>query len=420
MNDLQSATRKGNDSLLALAFLIVAGALVIAGLTVANYRFSAANAGGNDFIPRWLGTRLLLQQGQNPYSDETSEAIQRFIYGRPAGAGEDQVLFVYPLYSIVLFAPLAMIDDYVLARALWMTASEIALLLMALISFRLVGWRPSLPTLALTLLFALTWYHGARPLINGNPSILMALFVSTALLAIKTRRDVLAGLLLALATIKPQAVVLVLPLVLFWAIGRRRFALLASTLISLAALILLATLIEPAWLWQNLEQVTAYPEYTLAGTPGAIFELWWPAAGRWPGILLTVVIIAALVWLWLAAWRSPFAVLLPVVYFTLAATNLIGVTTAVSNYVALFPGLILLLSRLRLEKGSLPEWPALLILALLLIGLWMLFWFSRTGRAQSPIMFFPLPLLLMFTLPVLALSARKAYPGNGSSDFLST
>lgn len=420
MNDLQNLPRSRESSRLALAILFVAGLLVVAGLTASNYRFTAANAGGNDFIPRWLGTRLLLQQGQNPYGDDTSLAIQRLIHGRPAEENEDRALFAYPLYSVILFAPFASVGDYVLARALWMTMLEIALLLLALISLRLAGWRPALPILALTLLFVLTWYHGARPLINGNASILMALFVAAGLLAIKTGRDVPAGLFLALATIKPQAVVLIMPLILIWAVRRQRLVLLASTLISLAALFAVATVIEPAWLLQNLEQVLTYTDYAPAGTPGAIFERWWPAPGRWPGAILTLIIVALLLWQWRTAWQSSFEVLLPVVFFTLAATNLIGITTAVSNYIALFPGLVLVLAFLRRDKRVMADWPALLLMALLLVGLWLLFWYTRNGRAQSPIMFFPLPVLLIIALPAVAQAARQVYRSNGPNDFLST
>ena len=401
MTDLPYRNQRRLPNLVAVIVLAVAILVVVTGFTLANYRFAASNAGGNDFIPRWLGTRLLLTQGQNPYSDETSLAIQEFIYGRPAKVNEDQVLFVYPLYATLLFAPFSLTGDYALARAMWMTALEIALLILAFLSLRLANWRPSLPVVAFTLIFALTWYHSVRPLINGNPSILMALFVTSALLAIRAGKDVAGGALLAMSTIKPQAVILFLPLVLIWAYSRGRHRLIASALVSLGALVLLATIIEPAWLWQNANQVLSYPDYTLAGTPGAIFALWLPAAGRWLGIILTLVLVGLLIWQWKVAWKRSFSVLLPVAFFTLAATNLIGITTAASNYIALFPGLVLLLAYWSHGGRRLRDWPAVSALVTLLIGLWWLFWISRSDRAQSPVMFFPLPLLLIITMPFL-------------------
>jgi len=83
--------------------LLVVFALVF--LTWANYHYSVQNPGGSDFLPRWVGTRMLLMEGKSPYSEETTREIHQRFYGRPARSDEDQVLFVYPLYSIFVFAP---------------------------------------------------------------------------------------------------------------------------------------------------------------------------------------------------------------------------------------------------------------------------------------------------------------------------
>ena len=409
MNNPLQENIKRRSNLLSGALLIATLLGVAFGLTLANYRFVAANPGGNDFIPRWLGTRLLLDQGQNPYSEETSLAIQEFMYGRPARADEDQVLFVYPLYSAVIFSPFALIGDYLWARALWMTALELALLSMAFIGLRLANWKPAVPVVVLLLIFVLIWYHSARPLINGNASILVALFVAGSLYAIRAHHDTTAGALLALSTIKPQAVVLFLPLILIWAYSRKRYRIVTSTLVCLGFLFLLAAVFEPTWLWQNVDQVISYPSYTLAGTPGAIFETWWPAAGRSLGAGLTVMLVALLMWQWKLAWKQGFEILLPVAFFTLAATNLIGITTAASNYIALFPGLLLLFAAWSSGRGALRDWPAIVAIFTLFIGLWFLFWTSRSGRAQSPIMLFPLPLILIIGLPILSRAASRRF-----------
>lgn len=410
MNDMAETSKNGTRALLAKGLLVAAVVGLMAGLTVANYRFAETNPGGNDFIPRWLGTQMLLDDGQNPYGEQTTMTIQQFIYGRPALPNEDQVLFVYPLYSAALFAPFALVGDYVLARALWMTALEVALIGLALVSIRLAEWRPSLSVLTMVLLFGLVWYHSVRPLINGNASILVSLFIALALYLIYTGHDVAAGALLALSTIKPQAIILLLPLLLAWAFSRRRYRIIVSTLASLAALFLLAAAFEPSWLSQNINQIVAYPSYTEAGTPGAIFEHWYPAGGRWPGIALTILLAGLLFWQWKVAWGQDFNVLLPVAFFTLAATNLIGVTTAASNYIALFPALVLLFAYWRREQSSFGDWPAVVAMIFLLAGLWYLFWTSRAGRAQSPIMLFPLPLILILTMPFLTRSAARAKP----------
>ena len=56
-----------------------------------------------DLHPRWLGLRLLLTEGANPYSQEVTEAIQRQMYGRLALPNKNQIAFAYPLPVMVIF-----------------------------------------------------------------------------------------------------------------------------------------------------------------------------------------------------------------------------------------------------------------------------------------------------------------------------
>ena len=85
--------------------LLLAG--VVAGLYWANYRFAQQNPGGNDFLARWTGAHLWVMEGTSPYDPQVSLASQQAIYGRPADVskGEDIAHFVYPLHSMLFFAP---------------------------------------------------------------------------------------------------------------------------------------------------------------------------------------------------------------------------------------------------------------------------------------------------------------------------
>src|SRR5207245_6893020 len=65
----------------------------------------------SDLYPRWLGARELLLRGRNPYSPEVTIEIQQGYYGRPLEASrpydpKDQQGFVYPVYVVLLLAPL--------------------------------------------------------------------------------------------------------------------------------------------------------------------------------------------------------------------------------------------------------------------------------------------------------------------------
>lgn len=382
--------------------------VVLIGLYSVNHQFSSANPGGTDFIPRWLGTRLLLTEGLNPYSSEVSLRIQDFISGRPSEIGEDQHLFVYPLYSILFFSPFALFEDFTAARALWMTWLEIALVIIVFLSIKLSDYKASPIVFGLLTLFALFWYHDLRSLINGNPAILCTFFLTVGLTAIKYERDILAGIFLGFATVKPQIVVLVIPFVLLWAYSHRRWHLIIATISSVVGLVFLALLIEPNWIIQNFEQITAYPDYTLPGTLTEIFQVWWPNLGGLFALVLTLVLVAILIWLLVISWKAPFRVFILAAIAILAITTLIGIQTATANYVVLLPGVIIVsLALLAQEKGCAP-FAALLFSGILFVGVWTLFLLTREGRHQSEALFLPAPLMLIiFTVILLRQNQRS-------------
>lgn len=394
---------KGNRPDLVGVFLIFMALALLSGLTWANYRFAVENPGGNDFIARWIGTRSFILDRASPYSDQTTDEIQDFFYGRPAKGDEDLQLFVYPHYSMSIFAPFALIADYPVARSLWMTTLEISLIGIAIISLAITGWRPTMLVFATLLLFSVAWYHGFRPLINGNASVLIALFITLAFLFIQTGRDRAAGIFLALSTIKPQMVILVIPLIMVWAISNRRWKLLVAFGVSMVILIGGSMLIQPDWIVKNLQQVLFYPRYTEPGTPGLIFSVWWPDIGRNLGLLLTGVLAVVLILEWVAVWGKGFRGLFWAGCITLVITNLIGIRTATSNYIALFPAITLVFSIWNQRWGRRGQWLGVSFGITLFFGLWILF--IRTvapGAGDQPvqhsIMFFPLPLILLVSL----------------------
>jgi len=383
-----------------LAGLIALGLLVLASLTYANYRYTTQNPGGNDFLSRWVGTRLFLTRGLSPYSEQTARQIHEMAYGRAALPGEDQMLFAYPFYTTIVIAPFALIGDYAMARAVWMTALETAIIIVAILAISLSSWRLPAWLLAILMIFALLWYYGLRPVINGNPAVFVALFVSLALLAIRSGLDPIAGFLLAMATIKPQMVVLLIPLVLAWSISHRRWSLVASFLGSLTLLIASFSLFFPDWIVQNLRQILSYPEYTLASTPGGILVEWLPGVGRQLGWGTTIVFSLVLAWEWRSVIRQDYHWFFWTACLTLVITNVIGIQTATENYVAMFPGLVLVFAVWD-ERWRAGRWLVLSSILLLFVGLWFLFINTLQSGGQPiqhPIMFFPLPILLFVGL----------------------
>ncbi len=179
-----------------------------------------------------------------------------------------------------------------------MTVLEVSLLLLTFFSLRLTRWRVGPLMLGLLLLFSMLWYHGMRPVINGNAVVLVALALFGGFLALRSGADELAGVLFAFSTIKPQVVVLVLVFVCIWAISQGRWRVVGWMLGTVLLLAGSAALLIPTWLMDNLREVLRYPGYNPLGTPRAVFMALWPAFGSRVGWALTGSMAAVMLLEW--------------------------------------------------------------------------------------------------------------------------
>ncbi len=382
-----------------LSAILIIGVLVL--VTWANYDFAQQNTGGNDFLVHWVGTRAIFVDGLSPYSDAVAERIQTLAYGRPALPGEHELRVAYPMYSALVFLPFALISDYELARALWMTTLEAALIGLAFLSLKLTRWKMSIWLLPFFLIFSIFWYHSLRPVINGNAVILVALALVAAFAALKTGKDELAGVLLAFSTIKPHLVILPIIFFLIWTISFGRWRTLGWMLISLVLLSISAALFVPDWPLQNLREILAYSSYNPPGTPGAAFETWLPAAGRQLGWALSALMGLILVTEWIFVRRREFRWFLWTGCLTLVISQWIGIQTDPGNFILLFFPLVLVISMWVERWGRAGSVLTVITLFLLFIVPWAIFLQTVTygnQPLQHPIMFFPLPLFLLITL----------------------
>lgn len=376
----------------------ILGLLTIVGLTWVNYSFAEKNPGGNDFLVHYVGTRSLLFEGISPYSDEVAVRIQTAAYGHPAQGNEHELRVAYPLYSILIFTPFSLVGDYGFARAIWMTTLELALIGMTFIAVKLAEWKPSLWLQAILLLFSLTWYHAIRGVVNGNAVILIAFLLTTIFLLIKENNDRIAGLLLAVTTIKPHLVILVIIYIFMWCVYQGRWTLLGWFFGTLALFILIGVAIIPNWILQNIWEILKYPAYNPAGTLAEAISQWVPGLASqlaW-GIAGTLGLM--LIFEWWAGRKAGFSRFLWVAFLTLMISQWIGIQTDPGNFIILFPALIMILAvwHKRWEiRGNLI---VSLGLGLLFFGLWILF-IATIERAyqpiQSPVMFIPLPAFVM-------------------------
>jgi hypothetical protein len=256
-----------------------------------------------DLYPRWVGTRELLQHGLNPYGATVSHEIQIAFYGHPIEQSYDkppseiidEQRFAYPVYVVFLLAPTIHLQfAEVQEWAGGLLAALVALTVWMWI--RIVRWRLPTAVAVSLMLFVIATPQIAQGLRLRQFGLLVAFLIASAAWCVTRRHYAVAGVLLALSTIKPQVVLLLIACFLLWSVGdlKERWPLLAGFGISLMILAGAGTLLVPSWPVDFLRGVEAYRHYFPITSP-LRFVL-----GEWMGGALSILIVLAL---FVAAWQ---------------------------------------------------------------------------------------------------------------------
>ncbi|MGA7606392.1 MAG: glycosyltransferase family 87 protein [Anaerolineales bacterium] len=368
--------------------------LTLLALFYVQYDFAQKEPGGDDSVPRWLGAQAWLYKGISPYSDIVSQQSQTVISGRLAQGNQDKQLFVYPFYVIIFYLPVIWLPFNV-ARAIWMVLLELCTAGIVFFSAKTYNWSPPPWLLGVSIVLTVFMYNSVRTIILWQMAGVVAFLITFALWALKSNRDVLAGISLALATVKPQMVFLILPLlVIMWSIRKRtRFVL--SVVISLALLAGFSFLAQPTWLADMLAQMKVYPSYSVIPALLYIFTGFFPASIKtvlqWA---LLAVFIIWLLWEWtpvlLHHREADYAIVL-----TLLITNIIVIRSATTNYLMMVPVFFFIFAIMEKTDKKKSYFYVLLLQLFYFIGIWVLFASTVYQGFETWPNYFPMPLLLL-------------------------
>jgi Glycosyltransferase family 87 len=378
--------------------LIFVAAIVLAATVVTHNVLTEPYPGENDFMSSWGGVHAFWIEGFNPYSEQASLSIQQRVYGRPALEGEDLDYFVYPFYDVFLLWPLVYLP-YAWASAIWMVLLEAALITALFLLFDLFRWRPSPLVTAVLTLWTLIFYFPARGLILGQPGVLVYFLEVVALWALVKQQDLLAGVMLALSTVKPQMGFLIVPFLLLWGLRCRRWRFVGAFTVSMLVLLVGSFVVQPSWLGDWLGQLQRYTGYTALGSPVWIITTYYLGLGQWVELVVSGIIALAmlLAWYWVL-WRREDARFLWAAVLTLTVTHLIAPRTATPHYAVFIIPLIFYFAaiyRRDRRRGNL--WIVLMALALLIFS-WVHFLTTVVGEFEHPTVYLPLPFAMLFIL----------------------
>lgn len=174
---------------------------------------------GHDFVAFYSASRAVFDgNAALVYDKNFMKAAQHSLVGDTTVG---YLAFMYPPTYLLLVSPLALVP-YFPALALWQLIPLLFLLLM-------MGRRIDIPPVSL--LLAITAPAVAQVLFAGQNGLLFAALLAGGLL-LQDRKPLLAGILLGVATAKPQLAILLLPALIF---GRQWIVLLgaAGTLVAM-------------------------------------------------------------------------------------------------------------------------------------------------------------------------------------------
>jgi hypothetical protein len=328
----------------------------------------------SDLYPRWLGARELLLHGRDPYSAGVTREIQIGYYGRALDQSRisdprDQQGFAYPVYGVFALAPMvqlpfALVQKWFFRFLILLTAGS------ALIWIRSFGWRNSFVLQIVVVLLALGNLAAMQGLKLEQMSLLVAGLIAIAVFLLIRDHQIAAGIVLALASMKPQLVVLLIVWLAIWTLGDlgRRLRWAASFLVVMAIQIAAAEWYLPHWIPRFWLAIREYQTYT-----GAISVL-----EEWTGPLFGCALeILAFILLMRLCWREhsrpantiAFARMTSAV---LALTVLLIPTDSVYNQVLLIPALLVLFERREeVWKKSMPSRLLLITVAGLIVWPWI-------------------------------------------------
>lgn len=311
-------------------------------LTIGNYHLARILPGGGEFYLLRNAGQSFLYDHVNPYSAGVPAQVQEQVYGHPAISGEDPYILDIPFYVLPIFFPLAIFPDSLLARAFWLLLSEIGLIILLLISYRLTERSGKPLLLVLVTLISLPSFYVFTSLVEGSVSILLGCAFVGILLSLRAGIDELAGALLVLCAFQweisgPFLLFVVISLV--WAKRWRAFQ--AAAMLAIVLLVI-SFLLYPEWVIPFLRAVWNSLQVNYGFSTHLILTRYIPGIGNLLSRGLTLALIVLLGFEWNTSRNRNFLHFFWAACLTLSVAPLLGMRSEMDQLVVLLIPLVLI------------------------------------------------------------------------------
>ncbi len=385
MPSTSSGSRRSRISALALGLAIIgAASMIYYEFSLFVPRLQSAHAAkhlagkivfADDFYPVWLTTREWIEERRDLYASSVTRDIQIGLFGRPLDGRfptdppADYRTFAYPAYTDLLFWPTSNVPFRTL-RVAWVALLSLLLAAAVILWTRAFSWQVGGVWLGVAILLTMCSYPELEGIYDGQLGILVGFLLAASLWALQRGRTPLAGLLMALTTIKPQMTLLAILYLIIWSLHdwRKRGRFSIAFLVSMFLLLGASLAVWPHWLQSWVRVVLGYRRYT---TPPLLSQLLGLGPGRSSNALpIIVALVAALAlgWFGRAAPLGSHKFWLTLTFLLALTTITVIAGQSLCDHVILLPGILLLAQREHARRSN------RMFRTLLAIGVGLLLW----------------------------------------------
>jgi Glycosyltransferase family 87 len=256
----------------------------------------------DDFVRFWASGKLNLQH-ENPYDSVKMEQLH-LEEGSQAPSNSTSSVVLNPPWVIPLLMPFGVLS-YRISRLTWLIISIALLILSSQILWRIYSGKPKQQWIAIIFIFIFAPTISVLEKGQITPLVIVGI-TGFMYFSVYHRNDWLAGMFLALASIKPQLIIIFWIALLFWVIIQRRWLIAISTIITILTLTVISMIFNPHIIQQyfgmlQTGQVTEWASPTI----GAYLRLFWLGTDRfWLQFLPSLLAVIWFIIYWNRHYKS--------------------------------------------------------------------------------------------------------------------
>lgn len=241
---------------------------------IINFFVAATLWGGQDFYVNWASARILFFRGINPYSQNGMNLLVESSKIWQVIPKDTNFNLLNPLFSIFLFSPFSLFQNFYIARTFWLIINEAFLFLSYRLVLRIVGFKDEQQVSGKLSIYFFSFFYSLIALLQGSEYIFLFFIFLGALRWIQEKKFLGTGILLALLTIKLQAVMIPLLVLFVYLFIEKGWGAYVWFFITLAVLVVASYLLVPEWQIMYFRVIITDGFASGVALPGELIKNW--------------------------------------------------------------------------------------------------------------------------------------------------